>query len=544
MTIYAQHTTANQREQARPDQVQNNAGGFVFQLDPWKRLERWLILGAEGGTYYVGERKLTRDNAKTIAECLSLDGPRAVRTIVEVSQAGRAPKNDPAIFALAMAAGADDPATRKAALDALPHVCRIGTHLFHFAESVEHFRRWGTGLRRAVARWYTDPAVDKVALQAAKYQQRDGWSHRDLLRLSHAMTDDPARNALFRWIVAGADGLNARVLIDKKRDQKRAYDAVNFGALPQIIVGTERIKCAQSAAHAAKLITEFGLPHECVPNQWKDSAEVWAALLPHMGLTAIVRNLGKMTAVGLLAPLSKSAQAAVLTLTDKDRLRKERVHPLALLVAQKVYGQGHGDKGKLSWSPVPVITQALNEAFYLAFQAIEPTGKAHLLALDVSGSMTMGGIAGSPLNPREASAAMAMVTARTEANWHTMGFSHAFVEVPIRPSMALDDVIRTIGRIPMGGTDCALPMVRAAQWKVPVDTFVVYTDNETWAGNVHPFKALRDYRQKMGRPAKLIVVGMTATEFTIADPNDAGMMDVVGFDTAAPAVMADFTRAG
>jgi 60 kDa SS-A/Ro ribonucleoprotein len=38
------------------------------------------------------------------------------------------------------------------------------------------------------------------------------------------------------------------------------------------------------------------------------------------------------------------------------------------------------------------------------------------------------------------------------------------------------------------------------------------------------------------------VVGMTATEFTIADPSDAGMLDVVGFDAAAPAVMADFSR--
>ena len=42
--------------------------------------------------------------------------------------------------------------------------------------------------------------------------------------------------------------------------------------------------------------------------------------------------------------------------------------------------------------------------------------------------------------------------------------------------------------------------------------------------------------------AKLVVVGLTATEFTIADPNDAGTLDVVGFDAAAPAVMGDFAR--
>jgi 60 kDa SS-A/Ro ribonucleoprotein len=113
----------------------------------------------------------------------------------------------------------------------------------------------------------------------------------------------------------------------------------------------------------------------------------------------------------------------------------------------------------------------------------------------------------------------------------------------ITPRQRLDDVLKKVDKLPFGGTDCALPMIWATRNKVEVDTFVVYTDNETWAGPVHPFKALGEYRQKMARGAKLIVVGMTSTGFTIADPNDAGMMDVVGFDTAAPAVMADFARA-
>jgi len=44
----------------------------------------------------------------------------------------------------------------------------------------------------------------------------------------------------------------------------------------------------------------------------------------------------------------------------------------------------------------------------------------------------------------------------------------------------------------------------------------------------------------MGIDAKLVVVGMTATNVTIADPNDKGMLDVVGFDTSAPNVMSEF----
>src|SRR5262245_5470992 len=95
---------AHQREQADPRQVKNSAGGFAFQVDAWQQLDRFLILGSEGGTYYAGERALTRENAGVVKTLLAEDGPRLVRRVVEISESGRAPKNDPAILALAMAA--------------------------------------------------------------------------------------------------------------------------------------------------------------------------------------------------------------------------------------------------------------------------------------------------------------------------------------------------------------------------------------------------------------------------------------------------------
>jgi len=121
----------------------NSAGGFAWAVDDWTRLRRFLILGSEGGSYYATERKLTRENAEAVERCLATDGPRAVAEIARLSHEGRAPKNDPAIFALAMAAGLGDEATRRAALEALPRVCRTGTHLFLFAQLVEGFRGWG-----------------------------------------------------------------------------------------------------------------------------------------------------------------------------------------------------------------------------------------------------------------------------------------------------------------------------------------------------------------------------------------------------------------
>ena len=96
---------------------------------------------------------------------------------------------------------------------------------------------------------------------------------------------------------------------------------------------------------------------------------------------------------------------------------------------------------------------------------------------------------------------------------------------------------------PFGGTDCAQPMLWAIRNRVrDVDVFVIYTDNETWAGQIHPAQALDEYRHKFNAQAKLVVVGMVSNGFSIAVPDDAGMMDVVGFDTATPGVLAQFAR--
>ena len=94
-------------------QVTNNAGGYVFAIDDWARLDRFLVLGSDAPTYYQSARALTRENAKASSRCLAEDPARTIARMVEISDAGRAPKNDPAIFALAL--GARSPISRRRA---------------------------------------------------------------------------------------------------------------------------------------------------------------------------------------------------------------------------------------------------------------------------------------------------------------------------------------------------------------------------------------------------------------------------------------------
>lgn len=536
-------TRTPQHEQAAAKQRRNSAGGFSFAIDDRARLDRFLILGSEGGTYYVAPRELTIANARCVERCLDADGLGTVEQIARLSEQGRAPKNDPAIFALAIAAGHADPATREAALAAIPRICRIATHLFQFVDAVQHFRGWGRGLRRAIARWYLDKGPRTLAYQLVKYPQRVGWSHRDVLRKAggaigpHSL----AHEAVLRFAVDGLAGFD-RDRVIRRGDHEVGYGMIARDQLPELILAVDALNGTTDPRKAAALIRQHRLTHEMVPGQLKRSPEVWAAMLEHMPMTAMIRNLAKLTEVGVLAPFSDATKQVVHQLGTPERLAKARLHPLAILTALRIYARGRGHRGKLSWTPVSEIVEALDQAFYACFANVEPAGKRTLLALDVSGSMGSGEIAGLPgITPAVGSAAMAMLTLAREPKVEIIAFSARIVPVSLHRRASLDQVATQLAGISMGATDCAQPMLWALERKLSVDTFVVYTDNETWHGQVHPHQALERYRDQMGIAAKLIVVGMTATEFSIADPDDAGMLDVVGFDTAAPAIMATFS---
>jgi len=552
-TNYAKHFDRSKTPQSESlpgvNMVQNNAGGFVYAVDDWDRLNRWLLLGSQNGSYYATERKMTLENAEVVTRCLAADGPRTVQRIVDISLSGRAPKNDQAVFALAMAASykRDEPdnesarQTRQLAAASLRKVCRIGTHLFQFITAARNFRGWGKLLRKAVANWYLDCPAKALAFQVIKYQQRDGFAQRDAVILSHP----PARDShaeICNWLVRGWPSVG---------------DAPHPNPDLVPIWAFEKAKRATTPREIIPLIRDYQLPRECIPTALLNDRAVWDALLENMPLTAMIRNLGKMSAVKLIEPLSQASMLVRDRLCNEDALHKARVHPMALLLAGLTYASGRGVKGSLTWNPVPQVVDACETAFYKAFANVRTTGKNWFLGLDVSGSMAASRLSCCPVvSARVASAAMLLVTAAREPNYAVFGFTCAhgryqytgdmhtpgLTPLNISPKQRIADVCESVSRLPFGGTDCALPMLHAAEAKMPVDVFVIYTDNESWAGKVHASVALEQYRQKMGRPAKAICVGMTATEFSVLDGNDRGSLNVVGFDASAPAIMANFVE--
>jgi len=519
--------------------VKNNAGGYAFKADSWLRLDRFLIIGSEGGSYYVTERKLTTDNAENVLACIAEDGVRVVNRVTEMVQNRRVPKMDTALFVLGLCMKHDNAnrQTREAANRALTDVCKIGTHVFDLAGVIKELGGWGRGTVRAFQRWYNEQAPRNLAYQVTKYQQRNGFSQRDMLRLVHPKPASEQHKEIFQWITGKLP-----------YDMDKWLEAGGSNGDPEAawfrpIEGFERAKRATTEKEIVKLIEEYDLVREAIPTQWLNSLAVWEAMLQKMPYTATLRNLGKMSEIGLLAPLSAASKLVVNRLTDREQIVKARVHPIALLNALYTYGQGHGIRSSKSWTVVPQVKDALDTAFNLSFAAVEPTGLNFMLGIDVSGSMGgfWGGFGLAPgITPCMAASAMAMVTARTEQNYFIGGFSHVFKDLKITAKDTIESAMRKAQDSNFGGTDAAKPIQFAMKNKMHVDAFVNYSDGESWAGDQHACQALREYRNKVNPNAHMIYVNFVANRHTLNDPSDPNALDIVGFDTGAPDVMRSF----
>ena len=265
-------------------------------------------------------------------------------------------------------------------------------------------------------------------------------------------------------------------------------------------------------------------------------------------MTALLRNLARMTRLGTLTPLGRATRRVTERLTDERALAEARIHPLDVYLALRVYGSGrscpHPRVPPQQWTPVPAVCDALEKAFDRSFGHVEPTGRRLLIAVDTSLSMgaNRAMASGSSLGTAyQVACAMAVILARTEGpNAHVIE-----VDFAVRRSrLTARTRLREIGSWSPagGGTNLALPFTHAREQGMHADAVVVLTDNETWHGDAHPSQELAAYRRAVNPQARCIVVALTPNGGTIGDPTDEGVLNIAGFDASLPQVVSAFLR--
>ena len=277
-----------QQIQISNDQVRNNAGGFGFQVTDLDRLKRFLVLGTEGGTYYAGEKELGLQNVKCIASLINAGrGKEVVDVVKQYSVEGRCAKQTTIVYALALCARYHDgnhaslyTATRKEAYNALSAICRIPTDLFHFVQFCEDVSKavdkktgWGRAHRKAIAKWYMEKKGERLAYLVTKYKQRDGWSHKDLLRLSHPKPTDEKKghSAVFKYILRGYPDVERFI---KRLGENGFSMDHDLSETIRMLKATNDAMNAKDEEEILKLIQEHKLVREHLPTKFLSSKQV------------------------------------------------------------------------------------------------------------------------------------------------------------------------------------------------------------------------------------------------------------------------------
>lgn len=660
------------------NQVLNDAGGYVWKLPTLEHVNRYLVLGGakDMGNYYKQSSDVNLECALSVLKMIrDPDASQFVQLcalLKAVSVGGRAPKQEPVLLSLAAAiVFAKNPAEKQIAFETMKDCVRIPTHMFMLAGFVRDLsmskpenkgKGWGAGFRKAISHYYTSRNGRDLAFQMTKYQNREGWTHADIIRMIHVdpttLADDGAR-LMFDYVMM-KNARKAKVPSEKtlaalKASGKRilpnpfkaltkeeflaklnsietppiptqktlaqfatqqtvAVTATAATAAKSLVGGFvaavtsvmpsaakpapapapaptpvvaavadsdddeegggggagkkqqhQQLTQLQQVAHLLKhlhavheagesknvplacaLIRSGRLVREHIPTSLFASREIWATLLETMPLEALLRNLGKMTQNGVAGDKYKEI---VARMTDQAAILKARIHPIKVLVASKVYKNGHGDLGSLSWVPNSFIANAFTQLFRLSYGTITPTGQSIMVAVDVSGSMSSAVLGSNVLTCRDASIAMALLYLETEKNVSIVGFSAGLTDMSgpssrnqLRRGMTIDEGLAATNGMAFSSTDCVLPIHHAIKHNLKFDAFIVLTDNETYAPNEHPQSALVRYRQMMGTDTKLIVIGMTGNCFTIVDPTDRRTLNLAGFDTSTPEIASMFLR--
>lgn len=571
---------------------------FVYKLSLKDYILRLLILGSSENKYDPRKKGLSSENTEYIKSQISSGHGEEICNIVrDVYKEGRAPKQDATMMVIGLLCRAEDITIRKTGLQLLENFKTI-SHLYSWKKyhaSIENHttgqksKGFGRAVKRQINDWilsYRGKPED-LAYQITKYMAREGWSFKNILQCTHVKTGT-GDDRVFEE-KEGVKKSNHKVNKNASppteldlvlRYAVNGYDAMDKLARPNLL--STKVYQYLTGVHSAmkmstsndkkaliELIYKHKLTREQIPTWGLADKEVLSALLMNknktrisMPLTALLRNLGNLTSHGVIDINDDTTLQLIINhLLHPDTIKFSKIHPVSVLTAWFTYRNGNGNRGHNTWYPETDVVKTLEKMFYLSFKNVEPTGKRICFLIDCSGSMCSASLC-EGVTCAESAALLAMIFARSETSNETspdhsfylftskkIGYGGGYgntgltdVSDVIDADADFNKVLNACQRSDWGMTDISMGILEALKYKRKYDAFVVITDNDVNSG-IKPSEAMKQYRSGMKMPnTKLAVVATQGTDYTIADPNDPLMMDMVGFDSHGPKILQDFIR--
>lgn len=378
------------------------------------------------------------------------------------------------------------------------------------------------------------------------------------------------KNILLKFITNSND-----IKVDSKEISKELSKLVSF---LYIIFYTEYLP-ELTEKYVKKILSKTNIPTEAVPNIWLKEYIYWKHAITKTPLTRLMRSLSVLSAHKIIDN-DFIHKTVIDKLTNRELILNSRIHPVSVINTKLTYDSGSGIKGSLEWEVNKEVSDALDKMITLSFLnspeimleklSVEGEECDIMFSIDVSPSMDAKAMLN--INCRDLASLICLMVIKSitknnkelekrimvnkfSSNSNNYGYMSSnkkqeeeekddgLWKVDFNSDMTVSECIKEINKNNDNwtSTDCSLPITTAMKNKNRIKTFIVITDNDTNSNKRLPSEELKIYREKMNIPnAQLIVVALSANKFTIADPNDMGMLDICGADANISKLIVDF----
>jgi 60 kDa SS-A/Ro ribonucleoprotein len=377
-----------------------------------------------------------------------------------------------------------------------------------------------------------------------KYKCRHGISHRKVIRSCHPKPPNEKFDFIFRYVARGLKKANEkfpttsaakRVFSDDCEDLIRDYETIRSGSASQDVV--------------IKTIKIWRLTWEHVPAKYLKSAEVWKTLLLHtqMPVTALIRNLVKMTRLDILQPNSEGENMVCTKLNSPSIVEQTRIHPFHVLTALTAYRRGKkektGQEEDITWAVSDRIVQALYQ-FFVHSHALPPTEKRLLLAIDIA--MEMEKLVGSScVMIKEAAVALAVVMLQNASKSDLVVFGRVTNRFEIQPqnmnAIDIESILESIHQTAdeTSKPNYSSPFMHAKQKSEVYDGIILLTSKFDAEEAAVIRNSFQEYKKEKNPNAKCVIITFCHSEH-VGSENDLDILEVEGVDSCAAKEMMEF----
>ncbi|XP_076288394.1 RNA-binding protein RO60 [Lasioglossum baleicum] len=535
--------------------------------DPETRLSRFLYVGKEyldyqPGNWFVHNYFLAK-NVPSIEELAENVEKQLipVEIITKAFESNLVPNPEALVFALAVCCRQmKSESLRHQAYAAVNKICASPQHFILFIKFASQISKqkelnadgnskngWGQGLRKAVNNWYLSKTPMELAKCVTRYKGRYGWKHKDIIKLSHPVPNNPGGEVVLKYIIRGLDEI-----------EKTYGDDSRFTEIIRYIKNVEDFKHCVDEVRAAGLLEMHELTLDHVPGHLLKSKEIWYALVSSMNLNLLLTNLQRIHNLELLKPNALTVSKLVDQIVNEENIARDKVHPALVLVTIRDYENSGKplsyEKRKVKEQfhkplsnppkPNPKIIDALYKMLYISLRHVQPTGLRYMVTINMNKVMleTNTWRSGN-VNGAEAGCIIALALLRSEKNVTIATFKNVGIHTVIIDKYAsFGQAMRRLQQMPVGNVNLSKPMSWAAHQNNEYDVFINVVDRIFEKSDTSE-EALQAYKLKMQLPnTKLINCAVCSSSTTYKEERDNKSLMINGFDASVPVVIHAFAK--